>query len=94
MTKSCLWLSVAVLLVSATSLFACDDAPPAYFHFKDYPAPHGSTDVAPGSPTYTYPDYFTFRDYTTPLNTTTTVTTTTTVSWRTTPNALPSCPRK
>jgi len=65
MSKSCLSLIATLLVVASSSLLA-DDEPPAYFHFKDCPAPHGSTSVAPGTPTYFNPTYFTYKDYPTP----------------------------
>ncbi len=63
MNKLCLWLLVVVISIYSSSLFAQDD--PSYFHYKDYPTPHGTTQTAPGTPTYTYPSSYTFKNFAT-----------------------------
>jgi len=91
MTKSCLCLIATVLMVSSSGLFACDDEPPAYFHFKDYPAPHGPTSIYPTTPTYYDPVPFTYKDLPTPQVPPAPAGA---LMWHSKPNPLPSCPRK
>ena len=91
MKKPYLWILIAIISINSSVLFADDDNP-GYVHFKDYPTPHGSTDVAPGTPTYTYPEYFTFKDFPNPQGGP--AISAYDLGWHPRPNPIPSCPPK